>query len=555
VLFVLGLDACRPHVEAVAPIPPRPTPAAALPVAGDAELLRAALGERCPDGASAAGHSLCAELERLYGSDPQPRWWTLQGPTPQARELGEELRGAAGRGLDPAHYAEGARAAKPRASLGADARARRDVALSLAALRIVSDLGVGRVPPRDAGVALERDGHRHDLAATVDELASAPDVGAALTAIEPPFASYQRLRLALARYRALARDPTLAVPLPERTVRPGERLPQASALRRRLATTGDMLDAGPTSDAPVYDAELAAAVARFQLRHGIKPDGVLGPATTAALSVPLYARVEQIELALERFRWLPHRFSEPPLAVNIPEFRLYATRFEQGRYERADDELSMKVIVGEAWERQTPVFASKIRSVIFWPFWDVPPSIATQELLPRLRRDPETLAREHLELVEGYGAQSTPVPLSPENLERLAAGELRLRQPPGLHNALGQVKFVFPNPFHVFLHGTPTPGLFARERRDFSHGCIRAEDPLALALHVLRSEPDWTPERIALALAGPGTQEVRLTRPLPVYVMYLTAVARPDGTVQFFPDLYGLDARLATLLSEVGSGA
>jgi murein L,D-transpeptidase YcbB/YkuD len=419
----------------------------------------------------------------------------------------------------------------------------------------MSDRSIGRVPPWQGGFAIEPAHEEHDLVADVTALARAPDVAAALAAADPPFESYQGLERALARQRHVARIAPRAPALPERTVHIGEPLDEADALHEWLVAVGDgRADDGAPREPGVYDAALAAAVARFQERHGVAPDGVIGPATRAALAVPLATRVRQIELALERFRWLPHRFARPPIAVNIPEFRLFALREQDGRYVRADDQLSMRVIVGKAWRHQTPVFESEIRTVVFWPWWEVPASIARGEMLPELQRDPGYLEQQQLELVDGWKAGAQVLAPSPENLEGLAAGALRLRQRPGPRNSLGLVKFLLPNPYHVYLHGTPARGLFARDARAFSHGCIRVEDPLALASWVLRDEPRWSRAAIAAALAGPETREVRVARPTPVYVLYLTAVPRPDGSVRFLPDVYGLDARLISLLEALPAG-
>lgn len=552
VLFAaLGSLTCRTEPVVAPPLAPPPPPP-------DAELLRSALDARCGPSARPATLARCEAARQLYGPAPRLLWWTAQGPSRQARALAAALEDAAARGLDPAHYASGGRAVlravKP---AGAKLRAARDVALSLAALRLVSDLEVGRITPSEAGFELVPEAAAHDLVADVAALVRAQDVEKTLAALDPPFASYRWLGAALSRYRRLAGDPTLALSfsLPAGSLKPGAPFPKAPVLRRRLVATGD-LSGPPPSDPGVYDRALAAGVAHFQARHGLTADGVLGRATLEALHVPLETRVRQIELAMERFRWLPHRFASPPLAVNIPEFRLFGLRADADRYVRADDQLSTRVIVGEAWQKQTPVFSSEIRSVVFWPFWGVPASIAEDEMLPALRRDPAYLARRHLELVEGYNdPAASALPPSEANRERLAAGTLRLRQRPGPHNELGLVKFLLPNPYGVYLHGSPARGLFARDRRDLSHGCIRVGDPLALALHVLRDEPGWTRERIETALRGPETLRVDLAQPVPVYVLYLTAVARADGSVHFFPDVYGLDERLRTLLEALPAEA
>jgi murein L,D-transpeptidase YcbB/YkuD len=252
--------------------------------------------------------------------------------------------------------------------------------------------------------------------------------------------------------------------------------------------------------------------------------------------------VRQIELSMERLRWLPHldgRF----VGVNIPMFRLWAVEATH------TSPLAMNVIVGRALDTRTPVFVARMRQVVFRPYWNVPRSIVRGELLPLLRRDPAYLARHDMEIVRDAGDDARVVDASPANLLLLRDGALRLRQRPGQRNALGLVKFVFPNDSDIYLHGTPAQQLFARPRRDFSHGCIRVEDPVALAEWLLRNQPPWSRERIVAAMNGERTQFVTLARPLPVVLYYVTALAAPDGSVRFADDVYGHDARLERALA------
>jgi murein L,D-transpeptidase YcbB/YkuD len=257
--------------------------------------------------------------------------------------------------------------------------------------------------------------------------------------------------------------------------------------------------------------------------------------------------VRQIELTLERWRWLPH-FDTPPIVVNIPQFRLFAFHT---RVDREAEIAGMDVIVGQSFPRsRTPVFTEEIRQVVFRPYWDVPHSITVREMLPAIRRNPGYFARNHLEIVRGAGDDAVPVPTTPENIVALAAGSLRLRQRPGPDNSLGLVKFVLPNAFNVYLHATPAHELFGESRRAFSHGCIRVRDPVGLAEHVFHDQPEpWSRERIELAMQeGPDSQRVTLTRPVRVFVVYGTAVATEAGRVLFFDDIYGHDRRLEALL-------
>jgi murein L,D-transpeptidase YcbB/YkuD len=288
-------------------------------------------------------------------------------------------------------------------------------------------------------------------------------------------------------------------------------------------------------------------VKRFQERHGLPPDGVIDEATSRALAVPPAARVRQIELALERYRWLPEVGEQRFVFVNVPAFELQA-------FDAMDPPegpaLSMRVVVGRAGRTPTPVLAAALRHVVFAPFWNVPRSIAEAEMLPKLERDPGFLASQHMEVVAGEQV----LPDGPETVARLAAGEARLRQRPGPKNALGRVKFLFPNAHDVYLHDTPAQTLFQRSRRDFSHGCVRVEEPEALAVWVLRDQPDWTRERIAEALAGADERWVSVRSRILVILLAGTARVRRDGSVAFTEDLYGHDAALERALAARDAG-
>jgi murein L,D-transpeptidase YcbB/YkuD len=256
--------------------------------------------------------------------------------------------------------------------------------------------------------------------------------------------------------------------------------------------------------------------------------------------------VRKIELTLERWRWLP-AFRTPPIIVNIPQFRLFAFRTTA---DRAAEILQMDVIVGRTFPRtRTPVFVADMTSVIFRPYWDVPRNIMLREELPKIRAKPGYLAAQHLEIVTGATDAATPLAPTPETIQALASGAARLRQRPGPDNALGLIKFNLPNRYDVYLHSTPAQHLFLRQRRAFSHGCIRVSDPVALAALVLRDTPgDWTPARIEAAMNGAQTFRVRLARPIRVIILYGTVLAKEDGEVLFFHDLYGQDGRLERLL-------
>jgi murein L,D-transpeptidase YcbB/YkuD len=265
------------------------------------------------------------------------------------------------------------------------------------------------------------------------------------------------------------------------------------------------------------------------------------------LTTPLAHRVEQIELTLERMRWLPRTLAVPPIIVNIPQFRLFAFRTPQ---DFAADIVQMNVIVGATFDsRETPVFAAPMRYIVLNPYWDVPFNIMKREQLPEIEADADWVARNGFEIVDGPGDDARPVVVTDANVKRLAQGKLRLRQVPGPANALGRIKFMFPNRHDVYLHDTPSRALFAASRRAFSHGCIRVADPMALLMHVLRDDPQWTRERIDQALAGPPATRIALPHPIPVFILYGTALATEAGDILFFDDIYSQDAKLARLLA------
>jgi murein L,D-transpeptidase YcbB/YkuD len=301
-------------------------------------------------------------------------------------------------------------------------------------------------------------------------------------------------------------------------------------------------DAPPPAYVSAYEGALVDGVKRFQVRHGLESDGILGKGTWATLHIPLAWRVRQIELALERLRWLPHLGQDRLLAVNIPMFHLWGW---DSIPPSGAPLFGMDVIVGRSLNRRTPVFVEEMRYLTFRPYWNVPPGILRQDVLPAIERDADYLQKQNMEIVRGPGDDAQPVVATAENVELLRQGVLRVRQRPGPSNAMGLVKFIFPNDENVYMHGTPAQELFRRTRRDFSSGCIRLENPVALAAWALKDQPEWTRDRILAAMNGSQPRRVNLTRPIRVILFYVTAVVMPeDGTAHFAEDIYGHDARL-----------
>jgi murein L,D-transpeptidase YcbB/YkuD len=305
---------------------------------------------------------------------------------------------------------------------------------------------------------------------------------------------------------------------------------------------GDVADASQTLDAAVVEA-----LKHFQDRHGLTADGTLGASTFAALTTPMAQRVRQIELTLERWRWLP-AFDAPPIIVNIPEFRLFA--FDTTA-DRVASILQMPVIVGQTYpSKRTPIFVGDLKYVAFRPYWDIPRSITVHEMLPAIRAHSDYLQRNHLEIVRGESDDAAVMQPTPETIAALAAGQLRLRQRPGDDNALGLIKFLFPNTHNVYMYSTPAHQLFLASRRAFSHGCIRVSDPTALAAYVLRNAgAPWDRTQIDAAMHDTKSLRVELREPIRVMILYGTAMATEAGPVQFFDDIYGHDRKLEALLS------
>ncbi len=495
------------------------------------------------------------ELQQLYGpGGVVPLWLTGGGLTPEAREVVLVLNSAARHGLNSADYLVG-----PAAETGSDispepeAQAAYDVALSLGALRYMRHLHLGRVDPRAVGLRLDTWAQPHDFVALLRESIAARRVPAALDALAPPLVVYARLVEALAQYRAIAAGHDPALPPFAHTVKPGEAYPAAHALGVHLAARGDLDEAdAPAPDANRYEGALVDGVRRFQTRHGLTPDGTLGARTVAAALVPASARVGQIEIALERLRWLPDLGQRRLVVVNIPMFRLWAWDTLGGDQLPA---FSTSVIVGKAIRTETPVFVETMQHVIFRPYWNVPRSILLDEVLPLMRRDPAYLTRQQMEVVAGPGDDARPVAVGSGTIDALGAGALRVRQRPGPHNALGLVKFVFPNREGVYLHGTPMPSLFARDRRDFSHGCIRVADPPGLASWVLDGVGRWDAGRIERSMHADVSERVDLPVPIDVVLFYLTAAVLPeDDAVHFADDIYGHDAALGRALARLATG-
>jgi L,D-transpeptidase YcbB len=477
-----------------------------------------------------------------------PAWLQGDAPISQARVMIERFRNASQNGLEPEDYDASRWDARVQALKEPNADpAAFDVALSVCTMRYVSDLHIGRINPRHFNFDLDVDHKKYDLAHFVRErLLTATDIPALLDTVEPPFPGYRRTEKALARYVQLARDDDgEKLPIPAKAIEPGQHYAGVPRLSRLLRLVGDLPSDANPRDPGVYDATLAEAVKRFQRRHGLDADGRLGSATVKQLNVPMADRVRQLQLTLERWRWLPSEFSAPPIIVNVPDFRLRALD------EKNTVGFDMRVVVGKALRTQTPVFTREMTFVVLRPYWNVPPSILRGEIVPAIKRDRNYIAKKNYEVTTTDGKVVTSGAISDDVLARLQAGKLAVRQKPGSNNALGLVKLMFPNEYNVYLHSTPAPELFARTRRDFSHGCIRVEKPAELAAWVLRNNTGWTLDRVQEGMTNGGDNvTVNLSKRVPVFIVYGTALAYENNEVHFYDDIYGHDAKLARALAK-----
>lgn len=502
------------------PVPPPGGEAVADSVAA---LLRGRLA------ASEAAVLLSPELVTRFYADRAyaPAWSGPGAIAPEAAALASAVRAAGTEGLDPRHYrlAELEEAfrrlrVQPRRGGGLDPgeRTTLDILLTDAFLTYGTHLVRGRVDPRAIHSGWSLEPRSIDVPGLLERALQTGQIETTLTGLTPTDPGYVALREALRRYRTIAASGGWAPLPPDPTLRPGDRSEAVARLRTRLASEVRLGRAGSPD---IYDPALEAAVREFQRDHGLRDDAAVGPGTRAALNVGADERAEQIELSMERLRWLPANLGRRHVRVSIPAFELAVV--QEGR-----TALSMRVVGGRP-DWRTPIFSARMTSVVLSPYWNIPASIAEAEVLPRERREPGYMARNGIRWV-GDGAGGT-----------------RLRQDPGPLNPLGGVKFLFPNPYNTYLHDTPSRHLFAEPMRAFSHGCMRVEKPLEMAEYLL-GPLGWDREEIRAGMARGVERSLMLEEPIPVHVLYQTAWVDADGHVQFRDDLYGHDRRLATAL-------
>ena len=493
-------------------------------------------------------------VRRFYrGRKFRPAWTDGRGPSRDASALIQALGDAPREGLDPAAYPpERIDSLMKITSAGligpppsARALAALDLRLTRAFLGYATHLSTGQVDPK----ALPSDWHvsrpRFDPVPLLTQAIQHHRVRATLQGLAPRDPHYARLRLALARYREIEAAGGWVKVASGTPLRRGQRGPRVVALRERLVAGGDL---SPTaSHGAVFDFATEKAVRSFQERHGLETDGVVGAGDFEALNAPVARRVRQIELNMERWRWIP-ALEERYIMVNIPDFTLEVV--EGGR-----PRLASRVVVGKQFNR-TPIFSDQITSLVVNPYWNVPPRIAADEVLAQAQEDPTYLERIGMHVFDSPEPDARELDpgsvgwawVSPENLH------YSFRQEPGPQNPIGRVKFMCPNQFDVYLHDTPAEHLFKASERDLSHGCVRVERAVDLAEYLLRGKEHSSRKDLLEAFASPALDSaVRLPRPIPVHLFYWTAWVDDQGRVQFRDDVYGLDHVLDRALSRRGT--
>ena len=491
------------------------------------------------------------EIAELYQRNGYSLLWVQNGRVrPQGLAVIQLLQNADAKGLDPEDY-DGSRWQGRLLKLGQNPSEQDlvslDTALTVSAMRYIRAVHCGRANPEEFKFQLDVEGNQLALAEFVQtNVLNASDPDAEIQKLEPPFLGYRKLLALLPVYEGYARqDDGQKLPMVTKTVRPGQPYAGVVRLGQFLQIIGD-IPAGKqlNPNATIYEGTLVDGVKHFQGRHGETPTGNLDVRTINELNTPAEARIRQIKLTLERWRWLPHSFVQPPVVVNLPEYRLRAYNPD------GTVAFHKNVIIGKAYGHKSPVFQKEIQYVVFRPYWDVTPTIQRSEIVPHIQKDPSYIAKHNFEVVTPQGEVVTDNQVSPEVLEGIKSLHLMVRQKPGKTNSLGLVKIIFPNSDNVYLHGTDVPELFSQDVRDFSHGCIRVEKPAQLAAWVLRNNPGWDLERVRATMHGDKDNlQVNLTTRIPVLIVYGTAAVNEENQVRFFDDIYGYDAELEKALA------
>ncbi len=486
-----------------------------------------------------ASGELLAEVYERRGF--KPAWPGIERLEP----LIELVRATAADGLDPEdyHLSDLERVQEMLANgreLNAVERAALDIAMTDSLIRLGYHQRFGKVNPYELDPTwnFSRELQGRDPAAVIQEGIDAASLTEFRDRVFPRVELYRQLQSFLAEYRGIAEAGGWPMVPAGPTLRPGDRDDRLAVLAQRLAVTGD-LPPGADVDEMTYGGALETAVRNFQERHGLDADGIVGPATISAMNVPVGQRIDQLRINLERARWVLDNLGDDFVIVNIAGFRAYL-------YRDRKEQWSTRVVVGKTYHK-TPVFRSEMKYVVFNPTWTVPYSIATKEMLPRVKQDPNYLPSRNFEVRDRDGNVIDPASV---DWSRLSRGNFPYTfvQRPGTNNALGEIKFMFPNKYSVYLHDTPSKSLFGRSGRTFSHGCVRVEHPFDFA-EVLLGPDGWDAERVQAERMRRETRSIFLSQPMPVLLLYWTAEVGADGRIRFYEDVYERDQAILDALN------
>ncbi|MBE9559369.1 MAG: L,D-transpeptidase family protein, partial [Proteobacteria bacterium] len=411
-----------------------------------------------------------------------------------------------------------------------------DLLLTAALFRYSNHVYSGRFNPHD----LDADWHIKNSPLNVRSLfadvAKKESIAQTLKELPPQHSGYRLLKKELRRFRDLKQQGDWQKFKKGPTLEPGMHHRQVKQLRKRLEITGDLIECC-LRDIDIFDQTLAEAVKRYQLRHGLQADGRVGGQTRRSLNITADARVKQIRINMERWRWLPRKLGKHYLMVNMTGFELYLM-------ENGSSVLSMPVIIGKAY-RSTPTFSGRVSTMEYNPYWTIPENMAIEDMIPRLIRDPSFLEKRSIRLFRGWADAQE---IDPKTVDWRKVDKDNfpywMRQDPGPENALGRVKFLFSNPYEIYLHGTPDKHLFDRVVRTFSSGCIRVKDPVQLASYLLNDGSQQMEEEILANIHLGTNQKLSLSITVPIYLVYWTAWTDQDDRVNFRDDIYGRDIPL-----------
>jgi murein L,D-transpeptidase YcbB/YkuD len=474
-------------------------------------------------------------LRKFYGKQPAPVWIDDGNLLPRAKYLRSALVNADAEGLSPGAYRVD-EISKFWGGSSTGELVRQELLLTNAFLRYGAHVRFGRSEPEDTDSNWHIESSETDPVKLLKTTLASEDFQQALLDLPPPHTGYRSLRKQLAHYRRIADKGGWPVLPDGPAFGPGDYHAHIRLLRHRLIAEMD-IKLPLNVQAENYDQEVIKVVKKFQAQHGLKADGILGKKTRDALNVPASFRADQISLNMERWRWMPRMLGDRYIMVNIANFQM--TIMEQGQVK-----FRMRVITGKP-ERPTPVIKGKLTHAVFNPFWNIPQTIAVEDMLPKQQRDPDFFKSQQIRVYKGWDEKSPELDPAEIDWHKLDENNFpyRLRQDPGPRNALGRIKFLFSNPFDIYLHDTASPGLFQARDRDFSSGCIRVHEPLRLASYLM-GEKTWPVSRVKEIVAAGETRKVALATAVPIYLAYWTAWVNEKNTLNFRQDVYQQDSKL-----------